>query len=108
MYIFTILLIASGLLHFYAFPERYKISKITAYAYMFAGLAQIILGIFFIDLNYPIIMLITTILNCLLVVYWGLSQTVLADRGYTTYEPLTYPVILRKVLEVTVLILLLI
>ncbi len=100
MYIFTAILIAAGLLHFTAFPERYKVSKVIAYAYFFAGLGQITLGLFFLDVsNFVVYLFISLIMNSAFLIFWFLSRSSLFKKISIPPEPITFSVVLRKLLE---------
>lgn len=105
MYIFTALLTLAGLLHFSAFPERYKVSKVIAYAYLFAGLGQITLGLFFLDVgNFVTYLFISLIMNLVFLIVWFVSRS-LAAKTNILPEPINFTVVLRKSLEFVLVIL---
>ena len=107
MYIFTTLLFVAGILHFFAFSERYKVSRAIGWAYVIAGLAQIVLGVLFIENNYGKLLPISFALNLFFLLFWIIARIPSLNNILSKPEPLSVLVLVRKIIELAIVFLIL-
>ena len=107
MFILPTLLLIAGLLHIPAAKERLKVSPQIGYAYIFAGLIQIILGVLFTVHPLAWLKLFTIILNAAYLLIWIISESPLS-KNLAAPEPLRFIVIMRKLIEISIVLILLV